>query len=306
VIYEAIQRQLDAGEVVIIDGGTGTELERRGVAMNPEAWCGAATVNNQDVLEAIHVDYIKAGAQVLTANTYASSRLMLKPAGLEDNFYELNRTAIEVANRAREGGGAANVAIAGSISHMVPMIPGDSQVDRSRNPSTDEMEHAFGELASLHKTEGADLIIMEMMFHPERMPLALKAATDSGLPVWAGLSARRGDDGSVLSFTQEADIPFAEIVEIAAGFDIAAIGVMHTPSNITGDAIDITSLHCDKPLMAYPDSGYFAMPEWRFENIIPPAELCRFANDWKAKGVQILGGCCGLSPKHISALSQMA
>ena len=78
--YEHIKRRLDNGEILVLDGATGTELQRRGVAMDPAAWCGPATLENDDVLSAIHVDYIRAGSDVVTANTYASSRLMLSPA----------------------------------------------------------------------------------------------------------------------------------------------------------------------------------------------------------------------------------
>ena len=55
--------------------------------------------------------------------------------------------------------------------------------------------------------------------------------------------------------------------------------------------------------MAYPDSGYFKMPAWQFDAIIPPSDFRRFADEWVASGVQIIGGCCGLSPEHIQAIA---
>ena len=57
--------------------------------------------------------------------------------------------------------------------------------------------------------------------------------------------------------------------------------------------------------MAYPDSGYFRMPEWQFENVIPPEDFRRFATQWVESGMQIIGGCCGLSPEHIAAISAL-
>lgn len=57
------------------------------------------------------------------------------------------------------------------------------------------------------------------------------------------------------------------------------------------------------PLMAYPNSGYFAMPHWHFVDIMSPAELVAFSRGWQAMGVQIMGGCCGLGVDHIHALS---
>ncbi|NBW92495.1 MAG: homocysteine S-methyltransferase family protein, partial [Actinobacteria bacterium] len=79
--YKQMKQRLDAGEVIVLDGATGTELQRRGVEMSPEAWCGPATLNNADLLTQIHLDYIHAGSDVITTNTYAANSMMLTPAG---------------------------------------------------------------------------------------------------------------------------------------------------------------------------------------------------------------------------------
>ncbi len=303
--YADIERRLADGGIVILDGGTGSELGRRGVAMDPQAWCGPASLDNAAVLEAIHGDYIRAGADIITANTYASSRLMLGPAGYGDQFEVINRTAIAAAQRARDKSGRDDVLIAGSLSHMCPFVSGTAQPDMARAPSEAEMTEGFGELALLLRDAGCDLILLEMMYYPERIFPAFRAATATGLPVWAGFSARRGDDGRLLSFAPERDVPFTELIEPLDVFDVAVAGVMHTRADVLGDALDVMRPVFPGPLMAYPDSGYFAMPEWRFEAIIPPAELRRFAGGWIGRGAQVLGGCCGLSPEHIAALAPL-
>ena len=303
--YEGLKRRLGDGGIVILDGGTGTELERRGIPMDPEAWCGPANLAHLDTLEAIHRDYIAAGADIVTANTYASSRLMLGPAGCADRFEDINRAAVRTAFRARAASGRPEVAIAGSLSHMVPMAGGTAHIDLSRLPREAAMSEAFGELAALLAEEGCDLILLEMMYDPERMPAAFAAATATGLPVWAGFSARRGADGQVLSFAADKDVPFEEVVQVLADFDVAAAGVMHTPSDLVAETIAILRGVFDGPLVAYPDSGYFKMPSWQFEDVISPDELLAFATDWVAGGVQVLGGCCGLSPAHIAALAPL-
>jgi homocysteine S-methyltransferase len=303
--YEGLKRRLGGGGIVILDGGTGTELERRGVPMDPEAWCGPANLAHLDTLEAIHRDYIAAGADIVTANTYASSRLMLGPAGCADRFEDINRAAVRTAFRARAASGRPEVAIAGSLSHMVPMAGGTARIDLARLPSTAAMEEAFGELAALIAEEGCDLILLEMMYDPQRMPAAFAAATATGLPVWAGFSARRGANGQVLSFAADTDVPFEDVVQVLADFEVAAAGVMHTPSDLIGDAVAVLRESFDGPLTAYPDSGYFKMPSWQFEEVISPEELLAFATDWTVGGVQVLGGCCGLSPAHIAALAPL-
>ncbi len=300
--YAKMERRLRRGGIVILDGGTGTELERRGVPMDPEAWSGPASLEYTDVLEGIHRDYIAAGADVITANTYASSRLLLNHAGIGDRFEEINRATVGAAQRARKASGRDDVLIAGSVSHRGPVVSGTARPDLARASSEAEMADAFGELAMFLRDEGCDLILLEMMYYPERMGPAFRAAAETGLPVWAGFSARRGTDGQVLSFAPEREIPFRETVQMLKSFNVAAAGIMHTPSNVVGDALDILAGVFDGPLLAYPDSGYFKSPLWQFEDVIPPDEFHRFATEWVERRVQIVGGCCGLSPGHIAAL----
>jgi S-methylmethionine-dependent homocysteine/selenocysteine methylase len=303
--YERAQRLLHNGGTLILDGGTGTELERRGVTMNPGAWCGAASLESVGILEEIHKDYVAAGADIITANTYCSSRLLLEPAGYGNQFEEINYAAIDAAQRARDASGREEVLIAGSLSHRGAITSGTAKPDLAQAPSDGEMADAFGELAALLHERGCDLILLEMMYDPERMVHAFSAAMESGLPVWAGLSARRGDDGQILSFSPDRNIPFDDIIQILRDHNVAAAGIMHTQANVVGDALAILDGVFEGPLLAYPDSGYFKSPNWQFENVMPPSELRRYADEWVSNGLQIVGGCCGLTPDHIAALSTL-
>ncbi|MFU8816239.1 MAG: homocysteine S-methyltransferase family protein [Pseudomonadales bacterium] len=302
VNYSTIQSRLQSGGIVLLDGGTGTELEKRGAAMHPEAWCGPATVDNVEILEAVHRDYLSAGADIITANTYASSRLMLEPAGCADRFEEINRTAVATAHRAREASGREDVLVAGSLSHMCPMAPDSDRTDRDREPPTEVMRDAFHELATLLRDAGCDLLMLEMMYYPERISLALEAALATGLPVWAGFAVRRDEHGAIVGFARERSIPLIDLLSVLERADVQAAGFMHTSADVVAEATSALKQRYDGPLMAYPDSGYFRMPHWQFEDIIEPEVLVEFARSWIDEGVRILGGCCGLSPRHIAAL----
>ena len=299
-----LHTRLKNGDIVILDGGTGTELERRNVPMNDDAWCALATDVDPDALRGVHEDYIRAGAEVITANTYASSRNMLGPAGMGDRVAGLNRRAVEIAREARDrAAGGRAVAVAGSMSHMMPMIPGESRNRPEDLPSDDEVLANARELAGIIKSAGADLIVMEMMSRPPQMRPLIEAARETGLPVWIGMSARLDDNGEVVSFAWES-YPFDEVVDAAlqaGGGEV--LGIMHTNVHVVEPALDIVRKHWSGPMMAYPDSGYFKMPQWQFDDIIPAEDLAKEAKGWIAQGATAVGGCCGLGVEHIETLA---
>jgi len=306
--YDNILKRMNDGGVVLLDGGTGTELEKRGADMNDDAWCGPANISHREMLEQVHLDYIHAGAEIITTNTYATTRLMLEPAGYGDRIEEIYRSACAAALQARERGevelGRSGVLVAGSLSHMVPMSSaGAESADPYSGVGREKFCAALYEAAGLLKDGGCDLILLEMMYHPQRFQCVLEAALATGLPVWAGFSARRGENGEVLSFFREDNIPLEELTSLLPPKGIDAAGIMHSNVNITGPALDILRRSFKGPLYAYPDSGFFRMPNWQFEDIISPPELTAYAIDWIADGVSAVGGCCGLSVEHIEALS---
>jgi S-methylmethionine-dependent homocysteine/selenocysteine methylase len=298
--YSALKKRLDDGDVVILDGATGTELQRRGIAMDPSAWCGVASLDNQRILTEIHRDYIAAGSEVITANTFASSRAVLSQAGYGDRVEEINRAAVEAALRARDAAQAPEVVVAGSLSHMV-YLASDHVPQPAQMPSEAEAADAFRELAEILKAAGVDLLLLEMMYHPTRTPKVVEAALATGLPVWFGLSARRGTDGRLLSYFSESDIPLQQIIDMIPEHGIDAAGCMHSNVEVTADALAQIHRGFKGPLMAYPDSGYFGMPDWHFHDVIAPERLEQFYRDWLDQGAQIIGGCCGLTVEHIKA-----
>ena len=302
--YAALKSRLAAGEAVILDGPTGTELQRRGARMDPAAWCGPATLANDRLLIDIHADYITAGAEIVTANTFAASGLMLGAAGLADRAEEIVTRAVAAALAARERAGVPGVVVAGSLSHMMPMASGSAVLDPRLLPSEGAMSEAFHVLARQLRDSGCELILLEMMYHPMRARLALAAALATGLPVWFGLSARRTRAGGVASFHAFDEIGLADIAALIPATGVDAAGVMHTDASIIGAALAVVRRHFAGPLMAYPDSGYFEMPDWQFVDVIGPERFGAFCAEWLAAGAQLIGGCCGLTPSHIRAATR--
>jgi S-methylmethionine-dependent homocysteine/selenocysteine methylase len=289
-----LQAKLDAGGLIIIDGAMGTELEARGVPMNNKAWSGAALLTHPTVVREAHVDYIRAGAEVIITNTFAAGRSLLDSAGLGAEVVKINRKSVEVARQAREEAAEQPVAIAGSMCEWA--ASGEHWSDTNR------LYASYREQADILAEAGVELIALEMCSHPVRSRLIAEAAIATGLPVWLGLSCKQeAETGRVVGFDEpnaDIDALVRDLVEL----DIALINVMHSPIGDTAAALSVVKRHWSGPIGTYPESGYFIMPNWQFVDIIEPADLVEETRTWITSGAQIIGGCCGLGVDHICAL----
>src|SRR5215475_7384600 len=149
--------RLAAGEVVILDGGTGSQLQAEGVPMDELAWSARANVTQPDAVRRVHEEFIGAGAQVIIANTYAASRASLEPAGLGGQVAEVNRAAMRAALDARAGT-SQPVAVAGSMSSFTAAVMEAVPPGGTSSPILAD----FREQAQLLADAGADLIALEM------------------------------------------------------------------------------------------------------------------------------------------------
>jgi S-methylmethionine-dependent homocysteine/selenocysteine methylase len=109
----ALYHKHASGRLLILDGATGTEIERRGFPMHDIAWSGGVMFERPELVREIHADYIRAGADVVTANSYSCCRHVLEPADFGDRVEAANRLAIRLAREARDEAADRPVVIAG-------------------------------------------------------------------------------------------------------------------------------------------------------------------------------------------------
>jgi homocysteine S-methyltransferase len=297
-MYERIAAKLAGGETIILDGGTGTDIQRRGAPMDNDTWCAEVNLTHPDIVEAVHRDYIAAGADVITANTFATSPLMFNALGRDQDMLTIDQAAVANAKRAAQG---TSVAVAGSVSTMRPLVPGSDRNNLAREWPEDEARRLFRRKCEGMAEWGADFIMLEMLRDGDYALWAMEAALATGLPVWAGLSAERGKNDRLQGWGRD-DWPFEDIAKKLAATNPDVVCVMHTSPNDTAEALGIVRKYWDGPLGTYPESGYFQMPDWQFVDIIAPDDLADLSRSWQAQGVTIFGGCCGLGPDHIAAL----
>jgi S-methylmethionine-dependent homocysteine/selenocysteine methylase len=281
---------LASGGTLVLDGGTGTELRRRGMMLDSATWSGLASLTHYEVLRSIHADYIAAGADVVTTNTFATTRFVLEAAGLGADFAAVNARAVAAAREARDASGR-DVAIAGSISCLPPRF------DVHAYPDEHIEAAAYVELAETLAEAGVDFLILEMMQETRHAPLACEAAHAVGLPFWLGVSCRVGAGGALVAFDFPL-VPLTACLDALLPFAPAAVAVMHTPVPAVEPALAAVREHWIGPVGAYPEIG-----TGTGEPALSPNELASHAREWLTAGTQIVGGCCGTTPDHIRAVA---
>ena len=156
--YNKLIDRLTEGELILIDGATGTEMERRGVPHLENAWNGGAAMSHPDIVINVHQDYIRHGAQVVIANTFANTWQAMKDSGHENEFLAYNQRGVELAVEARDQLAQPDVVVAGGISHW-------SWTDN--HPDQDQLYNTVCDQARVMKEVGADLLMLEMMIDVE-------------------------------------------------------------------------------------------------------------------------------------------
>jgi S-methylmethionine-dependent homocysteine/selenocysteine methylase len=297
--YARIAAKLERGEIIILDGGTGTDIQRRGAVMNGDTWCADANLTHPDIVRAAHRGYVEAGADIITANTFATSPLLFTHLGRPDDVARIDTVAVSLAKECVVG---TEVCVAGSMSTMRPVVRGS---DRNVAVAKDERaaRTMFRKKAEGLKAAGCDLLLMEMMRDTDFAVWACEAAIATGLPVWIGISTERGTNGALQGWGRD-DCSLEDIARALASLQPAVMMIMHTSANDTDEALGVLRKYWHGPIATYPECGYFASPDWRFVDVIPPEELIRKSQDWRSLGATIFGGCCGIGPEHIAALSR--
>ncbi len=238
-VAEAISGRLADGELVIIDGGMGSQLQAEGVPMDEVAWSARANLQRPDVVQRVHEEYIRVGAEVIIANTFAASRAALEHAGLGGQVAEANRNAVRAALQAREAAATRPVAVAGSMSSFCPVAMDPTAPDAPLSSPVSEDPRFpgladFREQAGLLAEAGTDLIALEMIDGQGYGRAALQAAAETGLPVWLGISPARRDDGTLGTLPELGDgDSFEDLLSALVGPALAAVTVMHADPGVT-------------------------------------------------------------------------
>ncbi len=285
--------QLLEGRPLLLDGGTGQELVARGTDASTGLWSAQALTDEPERVTAVHRDFIDAGADVITADTYAASRRRLPDPRV---FERANRAAGEAAVRARDCSGR-DVLIAGSLGP----IHGSYRPDRVRPEP--ELVPLYREQAEL-LADYVDLFLCETMSTAAEGRAAAHGAASEGKPVW--VSWTLADDGSGhLRSGETVD----QAVAALEGLGVAAVLVNCAIPEVISAGVAELEACAERPFGAYAN-GFEAiregvddgrsLPESRPD--LDPEGYADYVAAWLASGARIVGGCCEIGPAHIAEL----
>jgi 5-methyltetrahydrofolate--homocysteine methyltransferase len=291
VKQSALLERLLGGEILISDGATGTYLQSHG--LEPGGCPEELNASHPETGRQMAKDYFDAGSDMVLTNSFGANKFMLKKYGHGDRVSELNRLAAQHARSAAPSGGL----VAGSVGPSGEFLEPLGEVTEA------EMLEAFKEQVSALAEGGADAILIETMTALEEATLAIRAVKEAtDLPVIATMTYDKGPRGF---FTMMGVQPERAVVELReAGADVTGANCGNGIDNMVEIARLMRSA-TDGYLLVHSNAGIPAIRKGQIVYDESPDYMADRFKDLADLGINILGGCCGTTPSHISALSQI-
>lgn len=281
---------LSTGRPVIFDGAMGTMLNQRGIDFDQ---CFDELNLTQPALVAdIHREYIEAGSQVIQTNTFGANRYKLARHGLENSVRQINTAAVELARRVVMAA-FRDVLIAGDVGPLGVRLAPFGRV------KPNEAQIAFHEQIAALVQAGVDLIIIETMTDLYEVRSAIQAAhaVKPDLPVIASMTFTR-DDRTLLG-----DDPAKVAQQISNdGADIIGINCSGGPNQILRILKQMRTAVPDGKFSVMPNAGWPEQISGRIMYPAAPEYFGEYALAFWQAGANVIGGCCGTTPQHITAI----
>jgi methionine synthase / methylenetetrahydrofolate reductase(NADPH) len=282
-----VRQWLDDGRVHLLDGAMGTVLYERGFFVN--VCYDELSLTQPSLVEAIHREYVEAGARILETNTFGANPVKLSGFGLEAKTEEINRAAAE---RARTAAGSG-VLVVGAIG------PLGIRIEPWGPTAEEEAEAYFGRQVDGLVAGGVDGFLLETFQDIDELHQALRAVrARSPLPVLAQVTI---EEGGRTAYGTDVERVAAALAEWGA--DAVGLNCSVGPVEIL-DAVERMAEVTDLPLVAQPNAGLPRTVGDRKMYLASPEYMARYARRMVDAGVRFIGGCCGTTPEHIRVMGE--
>jgi len=286
---------IQPNNIFLLDGGTGTELDRRGVDISLPLWSARAIIDAEDVLKEVHIAYLNAGADAIVTNTFRTHERSLEKAGIGSRSQELTIKAVAIAHDA-----CREVNEDALVFGCVAPLEDCYQPELAPDAATCRKEHS--QIISQLVDAGVDLVLLETMSCAHEVLAAIDAAEEITPGHWAVslCLCEQEPVGVLLDGT-----PLHTFSDSFKGARFVGINCVAAPTlseqvshlnNLLDDDVDIA---------AYGNVGYAdSKVGWINTDAIEPERYASYALQWIDSGATIVGGCCGTTPETISAIHQ--
>jgi S-methylmethionine-dependent homocysteine/selenocysteine methylase len=281
----------------------GQELVRRSAQPAHPMWSAHVMIDEPEIVQAVHADYLRAGARVLTLNTYSTTPGRFARFGIPDQFASMQRRAFELAGAAIDDTG-----IEATIAGCLPPLVGSYHPELL--PPYDDLLAEYREIAAAQEGH-VGLFICETMSKADEARAAVSAAAETGRPVWVAwtLAETLDADGKARLRSGET---IAEAIAALDGLPVAALLVNCCPPEVI-DAAMPELVAAGLPAGGYAN-GFTPIPTGftlgqtvdmlSARKDLGPEAIAEFALGWVAGGATIVGGCCEIGPAHIAEIAR--
>lgn len=283
-------RTLVNQKILVLDGATGSNLQRAGMPTGvcPEQWI----LEHPQVLIKLQTDYINAGSNIIYAPTFTCNRIKLEEYGLEDKLFEMNRRLVELSKEAVAKTGyrayvAGNLTMTGRQLYPIGKL------------TLEELIEVYKEQIRVLADAGADLLVVETMMSLAEARAALIAAKETcDLPVIVSMTYN--EDGRTLYGTNPET---AVVVLQSLGADVIGINCSTGPAEMI-PLVEQMRQYANIPILAKPNAGMPELVDGETVYAMTPEEFAEHGKKLVEAGAGLIGGCCGTTPAHITALAQ--
>lgn len=279
-------------KVVILDGATGSNLQKRGmpVGICPEQWI----LENAEVMKTLQKEYIAAGSDILYAPTFGGNRIKLKEYGLEEHLEEMNTRLVQITKEAvAERKCDRKVFIAGNLT-----MTGE-QLYPVGTLLFEELVDVYKEQVVCLLNADVDLFVVETMMSLQESRAAVLAIKETcDLPIMVTLTFN--EDERTLYGT---DAKTAVVVLQNLGADAVGLNCSTGPDKMHQMVAQMRKV-ANIPLIAKPNAGLPVLEDGETVFNMEPEEFAKEAEELFEQGISILGGCCGTTPEHIRMLAE--
>jgi len=274
--------------VLVFDGPMGTELYRRHIFTN--RCYDELNLSEPTLVKNIHSDYCRAGADVLTTNTYGANRIVLEKYGIADKVGAINRAGVQLAREAAAET-ENQVFVAGSIGQILAGV----HSEQKRIDTIIEQATALSDA-------GADVLIFETQPSRASLELCVKAMQNlPDIPYILSCAIVRGCESASGETVRRLLSPFqakkSQLVAVGINCGMGPDGIL--------EAVEQAMQVADLPLIVQPNAGTPKDFEGRTIYYCSPEYIATYAMRYVNLGAAAVGGCCGTTPEHIAEIAKM-